>query len=156
MQTAYHLHCTAAVHPILLLHPISDQSCGQVPVKASKPQVRLAHRQDNRSKIHWSRTTWPWHLQVQGPAKGKHAWSHSWSISQSSHQSPSAAVCTPRGEAQPGQLEKEKGGAAVPSPVSVYTGANTSTALCPWDLCLAVFLVCIVCRCAHRYCFILL
>lgn len=130
MQIAYQLHCTAAAHPILLLHPISHQSCVHLPVKASKSQVGLAHKQDNRSMIQWSRTTCLRHLKVQGPAKGKHGLDISQCLECLTE--PHCSCVHTTGEAQPGQLEKEEGGAAIPSTASVCTGANTCTALCPW------------------------
>lgn len=135
MQTAYQLHCTAAVPPILLLHPISSQSCVHVPAKASKPQVGLAHKQDNRRMIHWSRTTGLRPLKVQGPAKGKHGLEpfSLWGVSQSSARAP-LQLCTPTGEAQPGQLEKEEGGAAIPSKVCLHR--------CQYRLCTLPLWIC--------------
>lgn len=44
-----------------------------VPVKAHKPQVTLAHKQPNKSMIHWSRTAWPRHSKVQSPQRGNMA-----------------------------------------------------------------------------------
>lgn len=154
MQTAYQLYCIAAVHPILLLHPISHWSSVHLPVKTSKPQVGLAHKQDNRSVIHWSRTTCLRHLKVQGPAKGKCGLDASHCLECLTE--PHCSRVHTTGEAQPGQLEKEEGGAAIPSTVSVCTGANQALHSAPGDLWLAVFIVCTVGRCAHRYCLIFL
>lgn len=56
-------------------------------------------------------------------------------------------MCTPTGEAQPGQLEKEEGGAAIPSTVCLHRCQHRHCTLplwiCGWQ-CL-LFVLCVVC-----------
>lgn len=104
--------------------------------------------------IHWSRTTRLRHLKVQGPAKGKCGLDASQCLDCLTE--PHCSCVHTTGEAQPGQLEKEEGGAAIPSTVCLHRCQHRHCTL-PLGICGWQCLLSVLCVGVHRgivlYCY---